>query len=123
MSCEKGKISDTIKKVREKVKKMDHHIDNLDFKIKVTTKEMLANAVEHGCQHKGEKIKIKLKATTTRFSIKVIDPGHGFAWKHADFNNLVPKEKGIGLGIIDKVADEIEFNKTGNIITVFFYST
>ena len=123
MPCEKEKISSTIKKISEKVKKLDCHIDDLNFKIKVTSKEILANAVEHGCQHREGKIKIILEATTSKVSIKVIDPGNGFNWNNTEFNNPVLKEKGIGLWIVNKVANKIEFNEMGNKITVYFYST
>lgn len=123
MPCEKEKISETIKKISEKVENLDHHIDNLNFKIKAATKEILANAVEHGCRHREEKIKIELKATASKVSIKVIDPGDGFDWKNADFGHSLLKETGIGLGIINKAASEIEFNETGNIITVYFYNS
>ena len=118
--CTKEEIPNIIKKLKKEIKKIDHNILDLDFRLEMVTREMLANAIEHGCQQDEDKIKIKLETSPSTVSLQVQDPGDGFDWKNADFSIPLLEENGRGLGMIDKGADKIEFNEKGNCITVYF---
>ena len=122
--CSAKIIFKTINKILEKINDLDHNIQDLNFRIEVAAREMLTNAFEHGCHNKDEKIKIKCEVDFNKVSLTVIDPGDGFDWKSIDLTNksdlISQKEKGRGLILINKVADEINFNEAGNIITAYF---
>ncbi|MGM0410192.1 MAG: ATP-binding protein [Bacillota bacterium] len=102
-------------------------IDNFDFRIELTAREMLANAIEHGFVSRDEetlneeKIKIILKIKEELIIFSVKDKGLGFDWKNCDLE-MKPcfDEKGRGLKMIKEVSDDLEFNKKGNKITAFF---
>ena len=122
------KIGGLLKKVLSKIKNKVENRSELEFKLELSFREMMANAIEHGSKlaadndlDKKLKIKIELKIYSDKMSIQVEDPGPGFNWKGYDFKiNQNFEEKGRGLKMINKVADKIEFNQQGNIITVFF---
>ena len=120
MICQKEEISNIIARLKKEIENINHNIQDLNFKVEMTAREMLANAIEHGCQSAEEKIKIKLKTSPSKVSLIVIDPGNGFDWENADFTIPLLEEDGRGLGMIEKAADEIEFNEKGNCITAYF---
>lgn len=122
-------IESLLEKILKETKKGEKTSSEIDFKLELSLREMLANAIEHGCKlktnnnlRKDLEIKIMLKIYPDRIILQVQDPGSGFNWKDHDLKmSLSFKEKGRGLKMINKVADKIEFNQKGNIITVTFY--
>ncbi|MFW6269958.1 MAG: ATP-binding protein [Bacillota bacterium] len=120
INCQQDSISPLIQNLLKKMEKTDHGIKDLDFRLEVAAREMLANAIEHGCQEDEGKIEVKLTANSYEVTLRVKDPGSGFDWENADFSLPLLAEKGRGLGMIDKAADEIYFNERGNIIKVYF---
>ncbi|MFP4021604.1 MAG: ATP-binding protein, partial [Halanaerobium sp.] len=121
-------IGGLLKKVLAKIKNKGENSSELEFKVELSLREMLANAIEHGCKKRSDddltedlEIIIMLKIYADKISIQVQDPGSGFNWKDHNFKMGSNFEaKGRGLKMINKVADKIEFNQQGNIITVFF---
>lgn len=107
------------------------NIENLDFRIELASREMLANAIEHGCSSAQKanssesnfKIKVSLKIKSDKIILSVKDPGKGFDWENCNLESeLSFAEKGRGLKMINEVVDNLEFNKSGNKITVYFSS-
>lgn len=101
----------------------------LKFDLEIAAREMLANAIEHGCtlaaeQNKilaAEPIKIKVRLTAAELTFQVEDPGPGFDWENYDLETMPEfSEKGRGLKMINSVADQIRFNQKGNIIKIYF---
>lgn len=129
ISSNVDEIGPLLKKVLTKIKNKAENSSELEFKLELSLREMIANAIEHGCKLKvdndsSENLEIKsiLKIYNDKISFQVQDPGSGFNWKDHDLKmSLSFKEKGRGLKMINKVADKIEFNQKGNIITVAFY--
>ena len=106
-------------------------IENLDFRIELAVREILANAVEHPCydketiknSNKEIKIVIKIRIKKDQIFLSVKDSGKGFDWKNYDFQKeLSFEENGRGLKMINDVVDKLEFNKSGNKIKVYFFS-
>ena len=121
MCCCKEVISDKITIMLRKVENIDTNIPDLKFRLKMVVREMLANAIEHGCEDRNQNIDIILKASVSEVEIMVKDPGQGFDYKQVDLTTmLLMSEKGRGLGMINQAADEIEFNEDGNQITAYF---
>ena len=120
MNCQKEDISNIITRLKKEIENINHNVEELDFKLEMAAREMLANAIEHGCQSVEEKIEIILNTSPSKIVLKVIDPGDGFDWKNTDFTIPLLEEEGRGLGMIDKAADKMEFNEQGNCITVYF---
>lgn len=120
MSCQSQNIEDVVQKIISKVEKIDPDISDLNFRIKIAVREMLANAIVHGCADKGE-ISIELDIYNDQVKLKVKDPGEGFDHENASFNKVpVDEESGRGLIMINEVADKVVFNEKGNAISVFF---
>lgn len=101
----------------------------LEFKLELAAREMLANAIEHGSALTGVKnrnkdkniVKINLKLTDEILIFKVEDSGSGFNWENYDLETM-PKlsERGRGLKMVNQVSDQLEFNEAGNIIKAYF---
>ncbi|MFP4020573.1 MAG: ATP-binding protein [Halanaerobium sp.] len=129
IKCEAGEIGPTLKSILSKIEKEVEDSQELLFKFELAAREMLANAIEHGCSlaasngKKLDDLKIKtiLKIAETNIIYSVEDPGPGFDWENYDLKTM-PKfeEKGRGLKMINKVTDKMEFNQAGNEIKVTF---
>ncbi|MGM0549418.1 MAG: ATP-binding protein [Bacillota bacterium] len=127
--CEAAEIGPTLKSIISKIKKEVDDSEELLFKFELAAREMLANAIEHGCalavsngkNFDNLKIKTVVKITEDSIVYSVEDPGPGFDWKNYDLTTM-PKfeEKGRGLKMINKVTEKMEFNQRGNKITVTF---
>lgn len=114
-----------IKKIIEKIiLELEKYIkaeQELKLKIEIALREMLANAIEHGCSTRNQTIKIKLLLEKKQLSIKVSDPGKGFHYVDRDLKTMpLLQERGRGLIMINKMVDCLEFNEKGNSITVSF---
>ena len=90
-------------------------------------RELLINAVVHGNQNEANRnvLCVIEKLNKSRFRIQVDDSGRGFDYKSLDMN---PPEdlkhiKKRGYAIINALSDRIEFNDSGNKVTVFLTIT
>jgi serine/threonine-protein kinase RsbW len=129
IGCRADEISPLLEKVFSELDKSVKNSSEIMFKLELAAREMLANAIEHGCALAAENdedlknlsIGIKLIIGADELIFKVEDPGPGFDWKNYDLEKM-PKfeEKGRGLKMINKVSDQIEFNSSGNKITAVF---
>lgn len=129
IECRADEISPLLEKVFSELEKSVENSSDIMFKLELAAREMLANAIEHGCALAAEndenldnlRIKIGLIISADELFFKVEDPGPGFDWKNYDLNKM-PKfeEKGRGLKMINQVSDQIKFNSTGNKITAVF---
>lgn len=129
IECRADEISPLLEKVFSELDKSVENSSEIMFKLELAAREMLANAIEHGCALAAEndedlknlRIGIKLIIGADELIFKVEDPGPGFDWENYDLEKM-PKfeEKGRGLKMINKVSDQIKFNSSGNIITAAF---
>jgi len=129
IECRSDEISPLLEKVFFELENSVENSSEIMFKLELAAREMLANAIEHGCALAQEntknlenlRIRIKLIIDTEELSFKVEDPGPGFDWTNFDLDKM-PKfeEKGRGLKMINQVSDQIKFNSAGNEITAFF---
>lgn len=128
ISCQAESVSAVVKKM---VKLFDSlfSCQELKFNLELAVREMLANAVEHGCSSVSSASKsaeeliilIVLKIKNGEFFITVKDPGSGFDWENFDFKTLpLLAEDGRGLKMIKTVSDRLIFNSSGSQITAVF---
>ena len=129
--CKPEIIKIFLKKLFNILESYKINIENLNFRIELASREMLANAIEHGCSsakknssfEKNYTIIVKLKIKSDKIILVVKDPGLGFDWENCNLESeLSFEEKGRGLKMINEVVDRLEFNTSGNKITVYFYS-
>ena len=101
---------------------LQEHADKFDKKLYVGPAgchDAKIREVEKKCL----KIIVKLKIKKDKLILSVKDPGRGFEWEKCNLEAEVSfEEKGRGLKMINEVVDELEFNKSGNKITVCFFS-
>ena len=127
--CKSEAISDFLENVFTILERENHGIENLNFRFELAAREMLANAIEHGCLEALENgfsrkeieilVVLKIKKEEIVFSVK--DCGKGFEWTNYDFDEMPNlEERGRGLKMVNNVVDRIEFNNSGNKITVYF---
>ncbi len=110
-----------IKEIIAELKKNIKVEQEMQLKIEIALREMLANAVEHGCSRRNQTIKVKLFLEKKQLNISVSDPGKGFCYADRDLKTMpLLQERGRGLIMINKMVDELEFNEKGNSITVSF---
>ena len=124
-------ISDQREEINRVISKVfkyltDLNIDNeeLNFKVELCLRELLANAIEHGCKDSGEeKIYIKIQSKEREQLIIIIkDPGSGFQWKE-EISREMPKiaERGRGLPMVQSVVEKMNFNDQGNKVIVYLH--
>ncbi|MFW6308852.1 MAG: ATP-binding protein [bacterium] len=119
--CQSKEIGDSVEKIISGVEKIDSDIFDIKFRVEMVAREMLANAIGHGCDGREGIIKIELEVYIDQIKLKVKDPGKGFDYENIDLiSNSFLGEGGRGLAMIKKGADRVEFNETGNTITAFF---
>jgi serine/threonine-protein kinase RsbW len=126
IECRADEISPLLEKAFSELDKSVENSSEIMFKLELAAREMLANAIEHGCALAAEnaenlRIRIGLVISADELFFKVEDPGPGFDWENYDLDKM-PKfeEKGRGLKMINQVSDQIKFNSTGNKITAVF---
>jgi serine/threonine-protein kinase RsbW len=126
IECRADEISPLLEKVFSELEKSVENSSEIMFKLELAAREMLANAIEHGCALAAEnaenlRIRIGLVISADELFFKVEDPGPGFDWENYDLDKM-PKfeEKGRGLKMINQVSDKMKFNSTGNKITAVF---
>ena len=129
IGCRAAEISSLLVEVFSELDKLLNDAAEIKFMLELAAREMLANAIEHGCALAAEnnagsenlKIKIKLLLETDELTFEVEDPGPGFDWENYNLDTM-PKfeEKGRGLKMINQVSDQIKFNQAGNKIRACF---
>ncbi len=98
--------------------------DEVYGKILVSTIEAVNNAIVHGNKGKdGKKVYICFVSNGSSFIISVKDEGEGYSFdKLPDPTAIenIEKLNGRGVFIMRKLADNIEFNESGNEVTMTF---
>jgi serine/threonine-protein kinase RsbW len=93
-------------------------------KILVSTMEAVNNAIIHGNKSVQSKlVEIEISYTENILKISVTDQGPGFKPKEIPDPTRPENIEGIngrGVFLMSKLADEIEFNETGNKVTMYF---
>lgn len=129
IGCRAAEITPLLKEVMLEIDSAALKAEEIKFNLELAAREMLANAIEHGCALAAEndsrtarmKIRVELKISQKELIFTVRDPGPGFEWQKYDLKTM-PKfeEKGRGLKMIYQVSDQIKFNSRGNKITAIF---
>lgn len=114
-------ITGIINELLQVLEKVDHNISDIEFRLEIAAREMLANAIEYGCKDSSDQILIEFYVETDKIDLIVKDPGEGFNWEKLNFE-IIPllDERGRGLKMINKVSDQIDFNNKGNLIKITF---
>lgn len=114
-------IAGIINELLQKLEKVDHNISDIEFRLEIAAREMLANAIEYGCKDSSDQVLIEFYVEADKVVLIVEDSGEGFNWQELNYE-LVPvlDERGRGLKMINKVSDQIEFNNKGNLIKITF---
>ena len=97
-----------------------NNLDDYIFAVQLMLREALTNAVVHGCRmNSGLIIKSTVLISKKEIIIEIEDPGEGFDWKACENRDyLSSAESGRGLLILEKYADEYEYNTSGNIVII-----
>ncbi len=118
---------DTLAKVEQIIEeiRVEHSIpEEIYGNILVSISEAVNNAIKHGNKYSPEKdIDLSFDLNETEYIFSVIDQGEGF-----DFNNIpdpthpdnIDKLDGRGIFIIQNLADKIEFDMEGRVVTITF---
>ena len=123
MNCKKQGFSEAMARIVEECRPLFQDDNELKFRVEMAAREMLANALEHGCSCEEEQVMIVLTLKSSKIKLRVISPGSGFDWKNIILNYMPALEtEGRGLPMIKIAADNITFNEKGNIITAIFKS-
>jgi len=114
-------IADIIRNIKEKNYKMMEQYPDLDFKIELVIRELMANAIKYGSTAKGESIIcINCLKKDDIIKITVEDSGTGFSWDKLNLKEMpMLAESGRGLPLVYELADQLEFNDSGNKVTVY----
>jgi anti-anti-sigma factor len=121
------KFSSEIKMVNKIIKEVRSYLENYEIEedgnIILILRELINNAIEHG--NKKEKDRVVsvclLLLDDKRFKIVVADEGDGFDYNSINYrmSDDPTQIRKRGLCLVNSFADEIEFNQTGNRITVY----
>jgi len=94
-----------------------------NIRLKVVIRELLINAIEHGCGSDPSKSVICEVEYLggSRFRISVEDSGEGFDYASIDWSlpGNPQQDRRRGFGLVNTLADEVEFNERGNRVTAF----
>ena len=129
IGCQAAEITPLLKEVLLEIDSTALKAEEIKFNLELAAREMLANAIEHGCALAAEngsstermEIEIELKISEQELSFIVSDPGPGFEWQQYNLETMPRfEEKGRGLKMIYQVADQLKFNSCGNKITAIF---
>ena len=94
-----------------------------NIRLKVVIRELLINAIEHGCgADASKKVACEIEYLGgARFRVTVEDEGPGFDYASIDWK--IPgdpqQDRHRGFGLVNTLADEVEFNEKGNRVTAF----
>lgn len=93
--------------------------------IMIVFRELLINAVQHGCAANvfQQSIKIEIKHLSNgMFKITVTDSGPGFRYRQLDLESVPDDPRHVtnrGYRLIRTFSKEIEFNEAGNSVTAY----
>ncbi len=92
------------------------------FDILLVMRELLNNAVIHGCKNlRDKKVRYSLEQFHDLIAMAVEDEGEGFDWKAAMEKELeLESDHGRGMPIIKIYCSDFSFNKKGNSLIVKF---
>ena len=101
--------------------------DRLRLNLRVGLTEALANAMLYGNSRDPRKrVRVDAQVTAGVFTIRVTDEGRGFN-PAAISDPTLPRNRkragGRGIFLIRKLMDEVEFNESGNSITMVLFNT
>ncbi|MDP3428245.1 MAG: ATP-binding protein [Humidesulfovibrio sp.] len=95
-------------------------VDACGFELELIAREALGNAVRHGSRNDpAQTVSVRLTVHPGRAELNVTDGGAGFDWRGAP--SCVPNpdcETGRGLSILKYYADSVDFNETGNSVSI-----
>lgn len=129
IGCKAEEISPLLKQIFSELDDLIEPSAELKFNLELAAREMLANAIEHGCALAAEndsdlrelKIRISLAIDSNTVFFSVQDPGPGFDWENYELGEMPEfDEKGRGLKMINQVSDQMDFNDSGNKIRAGF---
>jgi len=93
-----------------------HEIDRHFFTVSLGVRELISNAIRHGCQNNSShQVSFSINLEGAELVIRVEDPGPGFDWRHQE--NCCAKSKdtsGRGISIFQQYFDSYNYNDTGN---------
>ncbi len=94
--------------------------NNILFEIQLGIREILTNAIRHGCKSDVNKqIEFKMERNKGFVHISSKDGGDGFDWqKEQKKNSADLLENGRGMKILKTYFDRIQYNESGNEITI-----
>jgi anti-anti-sigma factor len=94
-----------------------------NIRLKVVIRELLINAIEHGCGGDPSKqVSCEIEYLGgSRFRVTAEDGGEGFDYSSIDWKlpGDPQQERRRGFGLVNTLADEVEFNEKGNRVTAF----
>jgi len=108
---------------RETEKFLSHRgIQEKAFRILLSMREALTNAILHGNQGNPQKlVHYRVRVEEGDLVIEVEDEGTGFDWKrHMKKKPRVDSESGRGLFIMQQFASDVRFNDRGNRLMLRF---
>jgi serine/threonine-protein kinase RsbW len=97
------------------------HMQERDpFFAELLLREVLTNAVLHGCRNDPSKsVRCAVRMTAGRLIIVVSDDGAGFDWRAArDWEAASSDCSGRGMEILRTYATRVRFNNKGNTVTI-----
>jgi serine/threonine-protein kinase RsbW len=111
-------IEDNCRRLRRQMVRL--HCPHLTFKVEIILREMLTNAVRHGCRlDTRRKVRFHLTLCPAYLRILVADPGAGFNWQRQLLKDSSQHaSNGRGLKIIQYYCNTLRFNKQGNVLLV-----
>ena len=101
---------------------VENSLKDIAFDVILVMREALTNAVKYGSgENLKKKIKYRLKIQGNSLIMKVEDEGEGFDWKKILKRGLpmADSSNGRGLAIMKSYFRIIEYNKKGNILTLY----
>ena len=111
---------------------------DLSERLCVALDELLANAMEHGCNARDCYVELKYIRTGRSLIFQLRDSGHGFSWSdlnHAAVTNPIEnpllhveyrskmglRPGGYGIMLVKQIADELVYNERGNEVLFVKY--
>lgn len=89
------------------------------FALRIILRESLLNAVTHGSDvNPEENVSFDLNIDNSRVTVKVNDNGSGFNWREHIYHDDNLSEGGRGLAMMKIYSDNMEFNESGNEVTL-----
>jgi serine/threonine-protein kinase RsbW len=98
--------------------------EDLYGNVLIAVTEAVNNAIVHGNKlNKDAPVELAVYDESDSFCFSVSDHGNGFDHQHLPDPTApenIEKENGRGIYLMRNLADEVEFNETGNTVTVLF---